>query len=241
MSFLSWNCRGIKNKIHELKIINKEKPLDVIMLQETKLQNNQTINLKGYQGFYHHNLQGSIANGGVAVLVREDLCPKELFLCTEIQATACEINWKKRIAVCSVYIQEKDNVTENQLINLIQQLGSEFIICGDFNAHSSLWGHSKNNKIGRVLEKVIHSLDIVLGNNDDFTYIDARSGKTSILDLTLLSSNLGNEFIWDVYDDASLSDHLPITLEWLGIKEKIFEGTPKFNFEKANWELFGNK
>jgi len=208
------------------------------MLQETKLRDKQTINLKGYQGFYHHRFQGTIANGGVAILVREELCPKEIFLSTDIQAVACEINWKKKIILCSVYIQEKDNFTENQIINLVQQLGSDFIISGDFNAHSTLWGHPKSNKIGQILEKVLDSQDMVLGNNDDSTYIDARSGKMSILDLTFFSSSIGCEFVWEVYDDISLSDHLPIILEWLGIKEEIYDGPSRFNFQKANWPLF---
>jgi hypothetical protein len=86
--------------------------------------------------------------------------------------------------------------------------------------------YTQKNRFGGVVEKILMNQDEILRNGDDFTNIDARTGNTSTLDLTLISLNLASEFMWDVHDNTSMSDHLPI------------EGTSKFHFEKSNWENY---
>jgi hypothetical protein len=67
------------------------------------------------------------------------------------------------------------------------------VIGGNLNAHSPLWGHPNKNRFGVVVEKILMDQDVILRNGDDFTYIDARTGNTSTLDLTLISSNLDSD------------------------------------------------
>ena len=67
---IHWNCRGIKNKSHELEIIVSECKAQVICLQETKLSHDQKIHLKGFDFFYKNKAlePGQHAQGGVAIL-----------------------------------------------------------------------------------------------------------------------------------------------------------------------------
>jgi hypothetical protein len=73
------------------------------------------------------------------------------------------------------------------MIDVLGQLGPNFVICGDFNAHSTLWGYASKNRIGGVLKNILASQDVVVRNGVGFTYKDARSGATSTIDLTIIS------------------------------------------------------
>ena len=49
-TILQWNCRGIHNKIDELKQTIAQRPTDpdIIALQETNLRQHHSINIPGY-------------------------------------------------------------------------------------------------------------------------------------------------------------------------------------------------
>jgi hypothetical protein len=81
------------------------------------------------------------------------------------------------------------------MIDVLGQLGPNFVICGDFNAHSTLWGYASKNRIGGVLKNILASQDVVVRNGVGFTYIDARSGATSTIDLTIISPEIASEFL----------------------------------------------
>jgi hypothetical protein len=65
---------------------------------------------------------------------------------TDLQAVAVRISYDKTITLCSVYIPPTSLLSLAQLKDLADQLPIPFIIMGDFNGHSALWG-SKNAKI----------------------------------------------------------------------------------------------
>lgn len=57
-------------------------------------------------------------------------------------------------------------------------LGGSVILCGDFNAHSSLWGHC-NNENGLVTEELMESKNMVCLNDGSGTRINIRNGTVS--------------------------------------------------------------
>lgn len=120
---------------------------------------------------------------------------------------------------------------------------SRFIITGDFNAHNTLWGSKTSNKTGKIVENWIEENELVIMNDDTPTRIDDITGKLTNIDLTLSSQLLAHKLLWYVWDDTLGSDHFPIIITFdvkLGADGLGNKPTEKFNFKKADWNLFKN-
>ena len=67
-NFICWNCRGFKNKRHEIReLISDHGPI-CLALQETYLKINDTVTIRGYSCYrkdFHHPTR---ATGGVAYM-----------------------------------------------------------------------------------------------------------------------------------------------------------------------------
>jgi exonuclease III len=70
-------CNSLNNKLYEFSIfLNKYKP-DVVSLNETKMNGKrakQKLNFDGYKCFHRHRAEGTNGAGGVAVLVKSNIC-----------------------------------------------------------------------------------------------------------------------------------------------------------------------
>ena len=62
---------------------------------------------------------------------------------------------KGKRTVCSIYLLPTDQVTEEDMRELLEQLPAPMILLGDFNAHNLLWGSEKMNTRGRMMEKIL--------------------------------------------------------------------------------------
>ena len=68
-SFLSWNCRGFKNKQHKIQeLISDHGPI-CFAFQEIYLKTNDTVTIRGYSCFKKDVHHASRATGGIAMLV----------------------------------------------------------------------------------------------------------------------------------------------------------------------------
>ena len=77
----------------------------------------------------------------------------EVQLNTPLQAMAVRVTLSKAVTVCNIYIPPSVDVSLSDLGRLIQQLLAPFILIGDFNAHSPLWGDVKQDFRGQIVEK----------------------------------------------------------------------------------------
>lgn len=72
-SIVQWNCRGITNKKDEiLHLIQIHQPL-LITFQETKLSNNNSFHLPGYNFYDKVGHFNRTLHGGVAIAVHQDV------------------------------------------------------------------------------------------------------------------------------------------------------------------------
>ena len=78
------------------------------------------------------------AKGGSAIIVKTDIYHELVALQTPLQAIAVKVVFKKQLTICSLYLEPGSNPTYNNLVNLIDQLETPFIILGDLNAHSTM-------------------------------------------------------------------------------------------------------
>ena len=73
----------------------------------------------------------------------------------------------KKVTICSIYLPPSDTLSKNALVNLIDQLAHPFMLVGDFNGHSKVWGCSDTNDRGEIIEDVIAENDLCLLNKNN--------------------------------------------------------------------------
>lgn len=237
-SIIQWNCNGLNyDKRNELKILEKKLNPFAIAMQETKFQFNFKPEVKGYKVYYQNIKTDFMPKWGVITLVKESLESKEIKLNTKFNAVAVEIVFPTKFILCNVYWSVSDSRTEQEFNNLINQLGENFLMVGDFNSHHLLWGSHKTNVRGKMIEKLITEHEMIILNSGKATHLDYSKKTFSAIDLTLSSRNFNQRLSWDTERDTHTSDHFPIVLKLANERQNI-RNVRKFQIKKANWEQF---
>ena len=168
----------------------------------------------------------------------------ELTLNSPLHAVAATITLDKTFTICSIYLTPGETITKLNLKNVLDQLPRPFLLLGDFNAHSPVWGDSRRDGRGKLIESFLQGNDLILLNYKSPTFVhsaynstSSAYNSTSAIDLAVASPTIALDFQWSVHDDLCGSDHFPIFL-----KSHAEDNTtvPRYNFKKANWNLFGD-
>ncbi|NRA90804.1 MAG: endonuclease/exonuclease/phosphatase family protein, partial [Simkaniaceae bacterium] len=189
MNIIQWNCRGLKNNHEELSLLaNTDNPA-VICLQETHLDNESKISLKGFQFYNRIDTSHERAAGGSSLLLRENVIHSPIRINTNLQTVAVRITLSFVFTICSIYIPTNYNLEKAEIENLLQQLPEPVIVLGDFNAHNPLWGSVNINSRGKLMETVFSNSDLCLLNDGSDTYLHPGTGSYTANDLTLVSAS----------------------------------------------------
>jgi len=145
------------------------------------------------------------------------------------------------ITQCNIYIPNQTNLLLKDIENIIKQLPSPFIITGDFNCHSELWGSDKTDERGKIIEKVLDNDNIIILNNGDPTRFNSGNGNFSAIDLTFSNSSISHQLGWQVIPQIYSSDHIPIliTIYKKNYKNKN-SSLKRRNLKNPNWTLFSS-
>jgi len=85
----------------------------------------------------------------VAIYINTNYPSSQLNISTDIEAIAVTVKLTNNdINICNIYLPNHESFTDTDIINIIKQLPQLFIIVGDFNSHSVIWG-SKNTESHR--------------------------------------------------------------------------------------------
>ena len=132
-SIAQWNCRGLRNNFEELvKLIEDNKTI-AACLQETFLKADNNYSVKGFKSYNKIGGTGERAAGGSSILIKESIPQKEIPLNTNLQAVAVNISLHKSLTLCSIYLPPSQNVTKEELDNIMAQLPQPVLLSGDFN------------------------------------------------------------------------------------------------------------
>ena len=237
---LQWNIRGASANYQELQLIcSQYKPM-VVALQETLQREDKQLTLNNFIALTEPaqpTVEGGVT-GGVGLFIHKTVLYSQIDLHTTLQAVAARVSLHKTITICSLYLPPKANIQRPDLIALIQQLPRPFMILGDFNGHSPLWGSTKSSQRGQILEKVLDELNLCCLNNGSTTYIYPANGTKSCLDLSICDSSLFLDYNWKVDDDLHGSDHFPIHLRHTNTDTQ--DTHQYLNYNRANWDLFSS-
>ena len=190
----------------------------LVCLQETWLHNDsKKMKILGYNIIRKDRTERG--GGGLLFAIREDLIYREIKL-TEpqgntIECQAIELSIAHdKIQILNLY-NPTSTIEIEHLDQLINQMERKFIIMGDLNGHHPLWDPNVTvtNQCGRELSAyILDSQNLNLVTTPGLkTYTDARSGKTSTLDLALCTNNLIQVCSTTEMADAG-SDHTPINV-----------------------------
>ena len=196
LQILQLNCNSIRTKASELKIVLLEYKPHIVCLCETWLHHNFTPKFAGYTPLWKHRLgrQG----GGLGLLIQNETNFQELELlpfpvgALEVQAVRVYLTQRPSLVIVNLYNPQM-SVSLEELQHYVAQLGDNFLLIGDFNAHSPLFNSQTfhTDQTGKSIESLLQDSAICLINPTDmYTYIDCRSGLQSCLDLCLSSPNL---------------------------------------------------
>ena len=173
---------------------------------------------------------------GSLLYIRKDIPHARLMLNTPLEAVAVQLHLDKQITLCSLYLPPNQPVSQEDIVNLINQLPDPFIIAGDLNARHPLWGDITANPKGKLLAATIESENLAFLNTGEPTHYHIQTGALSCIDLALCNPNCLLDFTWWVCEDLHGSDHFPSI-----IKSNTSPPDPrpsKWCIEKADWSHF---
>ena len=109
-------------------------------------------------------------------MVKSSFPHSQFDLNTNLQAVAVNVTLSKKVTICSMYLPPSDTLSKDSLVNLKDQLPHPFMLVGDFNGHSKVWGCSDTNDRGEIIEDVIAENDLCLLNEKQPTYLHPPTG-----------------------------------------------------------------
>jgi len=115
----------------------------------------------------------------------------------------------------------------------ISLLNSPILLLGDFNAHSALWGCSKTDLQGKMIEDLLLKHNLSILNDSSNTYLHPATGSSSA------SPSLYLDFFWEVVTDLHGSDHFSICIQSYTTAPPVTNCTWKLS--KADWTTFSSK
>ncbi|GBN80570.1 hypothetical protein AVEN_108220-1 [Araneus ventricosus] len=233
---VSWNCRGIRTKLVDVKaLVNSFHPV-CVALQETFLKPNAHLKLRGYNCVRKDNDTGT-SSGGVCLLTSNLFPSTTLNLHTSLQAVAVQVHIKTLVTVCYIYLPPNDAISQNDLNFFVDQLPAPFILLGDFNGHSTLWGSESTNSRGRQIEQFISDNFLCLLNNDEKTYFHEPTRTFHTLDLAICSPELLPLLKFSIEGDLQNSDHFPLIISPAD-NSSVTQSPPTYVFQRADWAAF---
>jgi len=140
LKILEWNPNGFFSKLDEINLIlNKYSPI-TICLKEINFINNKVGSLKNYTIHYKNRTNAGRASYGVAICVNSNYHSEEIIINTNLEVVAVNVLIKNSITICNLYLPCSHDFEQSNIQNIINQLPSPFILLGDFNSHSPMWG-----------------------------------------------------------------------------------------------------
>jgi len=124
----------------------------------------------------------------------------------------------------------------NDFNDLLSQLSSSVLITGDFNSHSTLWGGTKLDCRGKMVEDILTKHILCVLNDTSPTYIHPATGSSSAIYLSISSPDIFLDIQWKTLEDLCGSDHYPISISYGSIETS--SSIPSWKLRKADWPSF---
>lgn len=235
---LHWNIRGLLHNLDDAKELLCKLNPKVLCVQETYLKPTQTGFLPQFAIFRKDRDDANTSSGGVAIIVDKSVACRALDLRTPLEAVAIRaLLLGKLVTICSLYIPPNYRLQRTELEGLIDALPHPYILVGDFNAHNTLWGDSRCDSRGRIIEQILLSSGACVLNRKQPTYYSIAHNTYSSIDLSVASPTLVPLLEWNVIMNPYGSDHFPVCLKSTR-EHHPPPHAPRWKIASADWEKF---
>ena len=168
LKLLQLNCNSIYNKLSEIKQVLLQHIPDIICLSETWIKEKYIPKFPDYIAEWEHRAGHG---GGLGILINKNVQYQKLELVPfangilEIQAIRLTLLDSSKLSIVNLYNPNK-NLTVEEITHYTSQLDHNFLITGDFNAHSPLLDSTcrRTNPTGITLENILQDTTICLIN-----------------------------------------------------------------------------
>lgn len=235
LKVMQFNCRGIKQKIHDLEYFVNVNNIDIVCLNETKLRNSHVLQFENF------NLacfcDSATSTQGSAILVRKTIpvnkVEKPIALRNEdrriLELLRVNISLKngKTVWITCVYNSPLLEIQKNLIFD---DSFYPCIIVGDFNSPHENLCCTSNTVNGEIICEVLESNEISLLNDGRSTHSSQTS--SNMLDLHFTNSmDVLSTFKHFLIDENFSSDH-KVTISTFSLeKEQVFNVFGRINFD----------
>ena len=133
------NCRSINNKLGEIKLLLYTRKPDIFCFNETWINRFEPKFIDYVPIWQHRGEPG----GELGIILKKNLQHDKFLLIPfqngklEVQAVKIILKNNDSLIIMNVY-NPNESVTIQEMKHYLHQLGSKYIIVGDFNAHTPL-------------------------------------------------------------------------------------------------------
>lgn len=242
IKIIQWNIRSINSNYENMINIAESFNPDIILLSETFLKPIQKLTLKHYKTVRQDRDDGK---GGLAALIRNTIDFQNFEIKNDIlpERTQGMIIKITNLTIIHIYNPPDLKLNNHKLSSFLNQINGAFILTGDLNSQSPMWGSGIINYNGKIMEKILEETNTILLNDGTPTRFTKPGINKSAPDITICSSNLSNKCNWEVIYDPGISDHFPIKIT-IGIETKFsnlhFRSTRQYKTNNINWQNFSD-
>lgn len=142
IKLIQWNGQSVKAHKPFLEMYLGTHSPQIAILAETWLKATHSFNFKNYYSVRSDRIDGY---GGSAILISKNLnfqiINTDNLSNNYVQVCGVKINIGNfNLDVISVYVKPTYTLRNSFWQTLLSKLSSKYLICGDFNAHSEVWG-----------------------------------------------------------------------------------------------------
>ncbi|GBM58626.1 hypothetical protein AVEN_266748-1 [Araneus ventricosus] len=213
MTFVQWNCRGLKNKKIRLKV----PPFsfsEFWIFQETFFKHEDHFFCSSKTLFYldRQDRPGGGLITGIPKTASGRIIPTNFSRHANQEILAVELFYKGlNFIIINLYTAQGFNIESAK--QFFDSFSVPVFIFGDFNLHHPLWGSDKSSPSSNDFAEWLQNSSFVLLNTSNTTYA-THTGSASLLDLSICSASISHGVDCYVSDSNFESDLCPVIIAW---------------------------
>ena len=238
-NIISWNiAAGLKSNRNGILAAISETQAQIVCLQETRLRQGFELHEKYFNTYYTPQTDNTLA-GGALIAVSIGIPSREVFKDLHKNIATVEIfEEHRKVTIISVYLPNDEwNSTFNKLEEVIKNTEGKIILTGDLNAKHSEWFETRTNTRGNRIVQLSDEFNLTIIDRNKPTHYNKRNKTHHHIDVTMVSSDFADQFIWDTEDSLYGSDHYPVKIT--DLEANGTEMTRKsLKYHYADWKKF---
>lgn len=227
----SWNANGLRPKLAELKEFITRLRIDIMLINETKLDPTGTFKIKHFEVIRRDRTANG---GGVAMIINNKIGFKPCKINNPLSTESLCIKLAGNIHIVATYNEPRNKMSQRDLITLTS-LGNRVLIIGDLNARHFTWNNHITNANGRTLYNFVQNTNVIVQHPDSPTHFPENGMAPTCIDI-VINKNVQNVTVPISIPELS-SDHNPIILELHNQSKETFQDTVT-SYKDTNWASF---